>query len=71
MVVGDLSTTNRVNDPEILKHIKIVHAGCTSHARRPFKRYLEIDYENSLDALDHFRAIYQLEEIIAARNPSL
>lgn len=69
--VGDLSASNRVRDEKILKHIKISYAGCTSHARRPFKRHLDHDPENCLDALDHFRALYHLEDIIAQGDPSL
>lgn len=68
--VGDLSSSNRVRDEDILKHINITYAGCTSHARRPFKRHLDHDPENCLDALDHFRALYQLEDIITNRSPS-
>ena len=68
--VGDLSSSNRVRDERILKHINITYAGCASHARRPFKRHLDHDPENCLDALDHFRALYQLEDIMANRNPS-
>lgn len=68
--VGDLSPSNHITDPEILKHVKITYAGCSSHARRPFKRHLDNDPENCLDALDHFRALYQMEDIITNRNPS-
>jgi hypothetical protein len=69
--VGDLSSSNQVRDENILKHISITYAGCTSHARRPFKRHLDHDPENCLDALDHFRALYHLEDIMAKGAPSL
>jgi hypothetical protein len=62
--VGDLSSSNKITDPKVAARVPVIYAGCVSHARRAFKRHLEQDYENCLEALDYFRAIYQLEEMI-------
>ena len=68
--VGDLSPTNRARNKEVFKHINITYGGCTSHARRPFKRYQDNDEENCLEALDFFRALYHIEDIIADSDAS-
>jgi Transposase IS66 family len=62
--VGDLSASNHVTDAEVLRHVAITYAGCASHARRPFKRHEAQDPENCLDALDAFRALFHVEELI-------
>lgn len=62
--VGDLSSSNRVTDTDVLAHVNISYAGCASHARRPFKRHLDQDPLNCTDALDAFRALFHVEEII-------
>jgi hypothetical protein len=65
--VGDLSPSNHVTDPDVLKHVSITYAGCASHARRPFKRQQDLDPENCIDALDYFRALFQIEDLIDDR----
>ena len=42
---GDLSTTNLVTAPELLKRFDIRKAGCYAHARRPFEHYRHEDPE--------------------------
>ena len=61
--VGDLSSSNHVNDPEVLKRVAITYAGCVSHARRGFKRFYAHDPDECEVALDLFRGIFHLEEI--------
>jgi len=63
--VGDLSPSNHVTDPNVIKRVSITYAGCASHARRPFKRHLDADPQNCIDALDYFRALFHVEELIA------
>lgn len=52
----DHSSANLPKDPEVLKRVKIVVAGCLSHLRRPFKRYQEQDPESCefiVSLMDH------------------
>ena len=62
--VGDLSSSNRVTDPLVAAKVDVTYAGCASHARRPFKRHFDQDPLNCTDALDAFRALFHVEEII-------
>jgi Transposase IS66 family len=62
--VGDLSPSNHVTDPSVTSRVDITYAGCASHARRPFKRHQALDPENCIDALDYFRALFHIEELI-------
>jgi Transposase IS66 family len=62
--VGDLSPSNHVTDPSVTSRVDITYAGCASHARRPFKRHQALDPENCVDALDYFRALFHIEELI-------
>ena len=64
LFVGDLSASNHVSDSAVASKVKVTYAGCISHARRPFKRHLEDDPEACLEALDYFRALYHIEELI-------
>ena len=61
--VGDLSSSNHVTDPDVLKRVSISYAGCASHARRPFKRHFDHDPEECEVALDLIRSVFHLEEI--------
>jgi hypothetical protein len=36
---GDLSSSNFVTSPELLKQFQITHIGCAAHGRRPFANY--------------------------------
>jgi len=36
---GDLSSTNLINDPDLLKRVTPTYVGCAAHARRPFANY--------------------------------
>jgi hypothetical protein len=62
--VGDLSSSNRISDPEVQKRIQVTYAGCASHARRPFKRHFDHDPEDCEVALDLFRSLFHLEDIM-------
>ena len=62
--VGDLSSSNFVTDKDIEKKVSITYAGCTSHARRPFKRHFDQAPDDCLEALDYFRALFHIEELI-------
>lgn len=39
IVQGDLSTTNLVTSPELLRRFRVRQTGCSAHARRPFALY--------------------------------
>ena len=43
VIQSDLSTTNLISDPTLTARLNITHAGCVSHARRPFAMYKDHD----------------------------
>jgi len=43
VIQSDLSTTNLISDPQLRARLNITHAGCASHARRPFAIYKDHD----------------------------
>jgi hypothetical protein len=63
--VGDLSASNHVTDPDVLRRVKVQYAGCASHARRPFKRHMNADPVICIDGLDFFRGLFHIEELLA------
>lgn len=54
IVQGDLSSSNNVLNPA--KWLKIRYAGCTAHARRPFKRF----YSQDPDACDALLSCFSM-----------
>lgn len=46
IVQADLSTTNLIRDPELLKRFKFKLVGCSAHARRPFALHEQDDPVN-------------------------
>jgi hypothetical protein len=67
---ADLSTTNLVNDPELLKRYIIRLIGCTAHARRPFALYEHEDPVNCSYMLHLFKglAIHEQRLDVHGRN---
>jgi len=60
-IVSDLSTTNLVA-PEFYKKFNISHAGCGSHARRPFWRYKDTDQTLCYWMLSAFLILQEIED---------
>ena len=57
MVQGDLSTTNLIRDPELLKRFNYKLIGCSAHARRPFALYEHEDPANCAFMLHLFKGL--------------
>ncbi|MGA1628329.1 MAG: IS66 family transposase, partial [Aquiluna sp.] len=68
-MVAALSTTNLVRDEELKKKFNITSAGCAAHARRPFFRYAEHEPEASIEILDNFKFIFEVERIVQGASP--
>jgi hypothetical protein len=64
ILVADLSSANRVRDPELLAKVSLAYAGCSAHARRPFYRYASHRLEDCLEILDYFKMIAIIEDRI-------
>lgn len=64
LLQGDLSTTNLVTDPQLLKRFCIVIAGCSSHARRPFALNEDADPVYAPYMLDQFRQLALHERVL-------
>ena len=59
---ADLSTTNLVNDPELLERFSIKLIGCSAHARRPFALYEDEDPVNCSYMLHLFTGLSMYEQ---------
>lgn len=59
---ADLSTTNLVRDPELLKRFAIKLIGCSAHARRPFALYEHEDPVNCSYMLHLFTGLSMYEQ---------
>jgi len=57
-IQSDLSTTNLITDPILLKKLNITLFGCASHARRPFAIYEKDDPAICSHILTLFRVLY-------------
>jgi hypothetical protein len=57
IVQADLSTTNLLRDPELLKRFNFELIGCSAHARRPFALYEHEDPVNCPFMLHLFRGL--------------
>ena len=70
IVQADLSTTNLLRDPELLKRFNFKLIGCSAHARRPFALYEHEDPVNCPFMLHLFRglAIHEKELDEIGRN---
>jgi hypothetical protein len=67
---ADLSTTNLINDPELLARFSFRLIGCTAHARRPFALYEHEDPVNCGYMLHLFKglAIHEQRLDVHGRN---
>ncbi|MFH2006532.1 MAG: hypothetical protein ABI333_08110, partial [bacterium] len=67
---ADLSTTNLVNDPELLARFTFKLIGCSAHARRPFALYEHEDPVNCAYMLHLFKglAIHEQRLDVHGRN---
>jgi len=59
---GDLSSTNFVASPELLKRRQITYVGCSAHARRPFANYEHEDPVNCAYMLHLFLGLAMHED---------
>jgi Transposase IS66 family len=66
-LLGDLSSCNLPRNEEIKKLFNIFHAGCGSHARRPFWRYREEDPSLCYYMLKGFLRLAEVEKRIDAK----
>ena len=57
IVQADLSTTNLIRDPELLKRFNFQLIGCSAHARRPFALYEHEDPINCSFMLHLFKGL--------------
>jgi hypothetical protein len=69
VIVADLSSSNKVRDPEVIRKISIHYAGCAAHARRPFFRHIRDDLDPCLEILDYFKFIFEVESIVKKDSP--
>ena len=58
IVQSDLSSVNLISDPLLAAHFTIEHAGCASHARRPFAIYEDDDPDLTTYMLHLFKGLY-------------
>lgn len=61
-IQGDLSTTNLVTDPELLKRFNLTLIGCSAHSRRPFALYEQDDPVNCPHMLHLFAGLAMHEQ---------
>jgi hypothetical protein len=64
---GDLFSSNKARNPEVLKRFDIEFAGCAAHSRRPFWRYREDDMSLCYYMLKGFLKLSYLESVIDAK----
>jgi hypothetical protein len=68
VIQSDLSRVNLVSDPEVLKKVDVEYAGCTSHARRDFKRYEHEDPDLCERIVNLFDMLFYFEKSLELYN---